>query len=117
MKVVTKHLYMSGMSYNAESTVQAAVAYAEKNKDTAVHNLSLSEFLTLTNLPKETTRTQVVSILAETRRATMTIRVTENSAIGKKELLSGSWAMFIFILITDSHVSFEVCPYSWEDFD
>jgi len=117
MKIISKYLYMSGMSYNAESTVHAAVAYAEQNKNTPVHNFSLSEFLNLANLHKETTRAQVTSILAETRRATMVIRVTENSTTGKKEILNGSWPMFVFFLITDSHVSFEVCPFTWEDFD
>ena len=62
MKIVTKYLYMSGMSYNAENTVDAVVAYAQQNKKTPVHNLSLSEFLNLTNLHKETTRAQVTSI-------------------------------------------------------
>ena len=117
MKVISKYLYMSGMSYNAESTVHAVIAFAEQNKNRLVHNLSFSEFLNLANLHEETTRAQVTSILSETRRATMNIRVIEISAAGKREVLNGNWPMFVFFLITDSHVSFEICPYTWEDFD
>lgn len=117
MKITSMYHYMPGMSEQAKSTVHATVAYAEQNKHTRVHSMSLAEFCDLANLPRETTRTQVVSILSETRRATMAVRIIDKSAAGQKELLNGSWPIFLSILVTGSHVSFEVCPYTWKDFD
>ena len=112
MKVASKYLYISRMSSNAQSTVRAAVAHAEQNKNTSVHEMSLAEFTNLVNLPRETTTTQIISIMTETRRAIMAVRVIEYSASGKKDLLNSNWPIFLFVTVTNSDVSFEVAHIS-----
>ena len=114
MKITSQYLHTPKMSPDAKRIVQAAVAYAEQNKDTCVHHMPLAEFLNLATLPEETTLAQVISVLSETRRATASIRILDQSSRGKKQLLSGSWPVFLSVLVTSSHVSFEVCPYMWE---
>ena len=98
------------MSQEAESTVHAVMAYAEQYKNTPVLKMSLADFRSLVRLPEQTTRNQIVSILAESRRATMAVRVIEYSYSGKKESLSGNWPIFLFVLVTNTDVSIEVCP-------
>ena len=102
------------MSSDAKRIVQAAVAYAEQNKDTCAHHMPFAEFLTLATLPEDTTLGQVISVLSETRRATASIRIVDQSSRGKKQLLSGSWPVFLSVFVTSAHVSFEVCPHMWE---
>jgi hypothetical protein len=114
MKITSQSLHTPKMSSDAKRLVQAAVAYAEQKKDTCVHHLPFAEFLTLATLPEETTLAQVISVLSETRRATASIRIVDQSSRGKKQLLSGSWPVFLSVFVTDSHVSFEVCPRMWE---
>ena len=105
------------MSHDAESTVYAVMAYAEENKNTPVHRMSLAEFGDLANLLEQTIRNQIISIFAESRRATMAVRVFEYSSSGKKESPSGSWPIFLFVLVTNTDVSIEVCPHTWADLD
>lgn len=114
MKITSQYLHTPKMSSDAKRIVQAAVAYAEQNKARCAHHMPFAEFLTLATLPEDTTLAQVISVLSETRRATASIRIVDHSSRGKKQLLSGSWPVFLSVFVTSSHVSFEVCPHMWE---
>jgi hypothetical protein len=115
LKVSTLRLHTPGLKLNIIQAIEALVAYAEEHKALRVHNMEVSEFCEIAGFPSTTTREDVVKFMAETRKATASIRVTETSPKSKRELLAGSWPVFNFVFISHAQISFEVCEYMWEE--
>jgi hypothetical protein len=107
-------LHLSGLPPRAIRTVKAAVAYAEKHKARREQNMPFHEFYTMAGLPTTTTRAELVSLMSRTRRAIASIRIIDDTE-QKKELLAGSWPVFEGNFITNTHISFQICPYMWQD--
>ena len=115
MKVSTLRLHTPGLKSNIIQAIEALVAYAEQHKDRRVHSMKFPEFCGIAGFPLTTTWEDVVKIMAQTRKATASIRVTDTSQQKKRELLAGSWPVFNFIFMSHAQISFEVCEYMWEE--
>ena len=77
--------------------------------------MQIPEFCEIAGLPLTSTWEEIVKLMSQTRKATVSIRVTETSSPKKKELLVGSWPVFNFIFISHAQISFEICEYMWEE--
>ena len=115
MKTTEVRLHLAGLAPKAARAVKAAIAYAEKNQTQREQSMSLPEFCDLVGLPTTTPRTNLVTLVSKARRATASARVVDDSTGKKKELLTGSWAVFNSVFITGTSITFEVCPYMWQD--
>lgn len=117
VKITSQSLHVPGMPSDVRRVLEAVVAYAEQKKEVRVHDMSLKEFCALAKLPSDTGRSEVISIMSQIRKAIVSVKIVHARNAEKSEVLAGSWPVFLSIFVTSANLSFEVCPYMWEDVD
>lgn len=110
----TYKFYTSGISPQAKTVMNAAVKYAEQNKQTHLHSMLIADFCNFSGLDVNTPVLQVLELMKQARSAILSVSVVDVISSQKKEVTSGSWPVFSFISITKTHISFEVCHYMWD---
>ncbi|MGX9696680.1 hypothetical protein ACWYXK_06805 [Janthinobacterium lividum] len=116
-RTTSRRLHTSGMSLKAKDVLDAVIKYAEENKKTRCHSMLIGEFCNFSGLDADTPVREVVNLMTQTRKAVVSVKVINTTSSGKKEVAAGSSPVFSSILITKTHVSFEVCRYMWDEFE
>lgn len=93
----------------------AAVTYAKKSKHTRLHTMLIADFCSFAGLDIDTPVRQVINLMGQARKAVCSLKVVETMGVRKKEVITGSCPIFLQILITETHISFEVCRYMWDE--
>lgn len=117
VRIESRSVHGRGISAQAKSVLHAAVSYAERTKETAVHNMLLADFCTLCGLDVDTSRQRVVQLMTQAGRAVVSVEVADATRGRKQVVATGSWPVFLSILVTNTHISFEVCRYAWDEMD
>lgn len=113
----SRKLHASGISRQAKAVLDAVVKYAEKNKQIRLHSILIGDFCSLSGLDVDTPTRQVINLMGEAQRAVCSLKVVDTTGFRKKEVIAGSCPILEFILITETHVSFEVCRYMWDELE
>lgn len=109
--------HLSGILPQAKAVLVAAVKYAEKSKQTRLHTMLIADFCSFVGLDIDTPMRQVINLMALVRKAVCSLKVVETMGPSKKEVITASFPIFLQILITETHISFEVCRYMWDEID
>lgn len=117
IRTTSRKLHASGISPEAKTVLDAVVKYAEKSKKTRLHSLLIADFCSFSGLDIDTSMRQVINLMAQARRAICSLKVVDTTGSKKKEVITGSCPVLVSISITNTHVSFEVCRYMWDEID
>lgn len=117
IRTTSRKLHASGLSPQAKTVLDAAVRYAEKSKQIRFHSMLIADFCSFSGLDVDTSARQVINLMAQVRRAVCSLKVVDTTGSSKKEVITGSCPVFVSILVTKTHVSFEVCRYMWDEID
>jgi len=115
IRTTLRKLHLSGISPQAKAVLAAAVTYAKKSKHTRLHTMLIADFCSFAGLDIDTPVRQVINLMGQARKAVCSLKVVETMGVRKKEVITGSCPIFLQILITETHISFEVCRYMWDE--
>lgn len=118
VRVESRSLHGRGISVQAMNVVHAAVSYAERRKETPLHSILLADFCNLSGLDAGSSPQQVMKLMAQAQRAVVSVKIVDATGSGRQQkLASGSWPVFLSLMVTNTHVSFEICRYMWDEIE
>lgn len=74
----------------------------------------IADFFSFVGLNIDTPVRQVINLMGQARKAVCSLEVIETTGRSKKEVITDSCPIFLQNLITETHISFEVCRYMWD---